>query len=250
MENKSDTDSAVRSPDELTGSALKQRYIGNCCRLPLEIDYGRFLGEMKPLLDEEWKSNPFRQVTHQKTVTLALRNNRKPLQKDIEKCEFVDLEAMGKTPYTRSIIHELIPGTPCRCILAAMSPNSLVALHQDNYADYYDATFRLHIPVTTSDLVSMYFGDLVYKMKPGEVWAVNNDVTHGVINDHSEESRIHLIMDFVPDAEFLDLVERGDRNLGNSDEIIRRRLTKSSRLPSMIRSVFRGFLKVTGKKIS
>ena len=60
----------------------------------------------------------------------------------------------------------------------------------------------------------MVASDLSYTMRAGEVWALNNSAPHSVWNAHAALSRTHVICDFLPSAELLGLLERGDRDLG------------------------------------
>jgi hypothetical protein len=60
----------------------------------------------------------------------------------------------------------------------------------------------------------MICAGLAYMMQPGEAWALNNVAVHGVWNAHPTLGRIHLICDFLPDPTLLDLLDRGDRELG------------------------------------
>jgi hypothetical protein len=60
----------------------------------------------------------------------------------------------------------------------------------------------------------MYCAGLSFRMQPGEVWALNNSAIHGVWNAHATEARTHLICDFLPDPELLELLARAERDLG------------------------------------
>ena len=53
-------------------------------------------------------------------------------------------------------------------------------------------------------------------MRPGEAWALNNSAAHAVWNAHPERSRTHLICDFLPSPALLELLARGERDLGVS----------------------------------
>jgi hypothetical protein len=84
-------------------------------------------------------------------------------------------------------------------------------------APYFSKSLRLHLPVITHEHAWMLAGDRVYLMRPGEVWVLNNSALHGVWNDHATLARTHLICDFLPTPELLDLLRRGERDLGRVD---------------------------------
>ena len=60
----------------------------------------------------------------------------------------------------------------------------------------------------------MVAAGLTYCMRAGEVWALNNSTIHAVWNAHPTISRTHLICDFLPSTELLELLMTGERDLG------------------------------------
>ena len=70
------------------------------------------------------------------------------------------------------------------------------------------------MPVVSHDQVWMVCGGLAYLLRRGEAWALNNTTVHGVWNAHPTFARTHMICDFLPDPALLDLLARGERELG------------------------------------
>jgi hypothetical protein len=61
----------------------------------------------------------------------------------------------------------------------------------------------------------MYCDGHVFRMLPGEVWALNNIARHAVWNADATRARTHLICDYLPSPALLDLLARAERGLGN-----------------------------------
>jgi quercetin dioxygenase-like cupin family protein len=56
---------------------------------------------------------------------------------------------------------------------------------------------RIHIPVISTARVEFTVGGEQRVMNQGELWEVNNAREHSVVNK-GDESRVHLILDWVP----------------------------------------------------
>ena len=99
-----------------------------------------------------------------------------------------------------------------RFLMALLTPGAVIAPHIDQ-ADHFSKTNRLHVPIVTSDAVWMYCGGQCFRMRTGEIWALNNNTTHGVVNADADCERIHLICDFLASAELVTLLGNGERGL-------------------------------------
>jgi len=55
---------------------------------------------------------------------------------------------------------------------------------------------RIHIPIITNDDVIFTVDDESINMKEGEMWEINNSLTHSVDNN-GDQDRIHLIVDWL-----------------------------------------------------
>ena len=58
---------------------------------------------------------------------------------------------------------------------------------------------RIHVPIITNDEVVFSVGGEELNMREGEMWEINNATLHAVEN-RSEQDRIHLIVDWVPNS--------------------------------------------------
>ena len=89
---------------------------------------------------------------------------------------------------------------------------------------YFGKTVRVHVPVVTNPESWMYCAGWLYHMQVGEAWALNNSAQHAVWNGHATDARLHLIVDFLPTPALLDLLARGERELGQRDAAIEARV--------------------------
>ncbi len=199
----------------------KAALVGGCTRLPLRIDAGRLAAEVDALPANLWGSRGGRVGVHNQAEAIFLRGyapaeGDKPIE---------DREPFALLPYLRSVFAGEIRARPMRCLLARMQGGAYIAPHVDR-GDYFLKTIRLHLPVTTHDQVAMYAGGHVYRMRPGEVWALNNCGVHGVLNASATRSRTHVICDFLPDAPLLELLARSERDLGAADAAVEAELAR------------------------
>ena len=189
----------------------KRALIGGCSRLPLRIDGECLSAELARIPDSSWESTGTggRLGVHMAAEALFLRGHA-PAEGDkpVENRPVLEL-----LPYARFIIEDLIPAPPLRCLVARLPPGASIAPHIDR-ALYFWKTLRIHIPVQTHDEMWMLCDGLIYVMKPGEVWALNNNAEHAVWNAHSSIARTHLICDFPPTPELLEILARSERDLG------------------------------------
>ncbi|HEX9474320.1 MAG TPA: aspartyl/asparaginyl beta-hydroxylase domain-containing protein [Steroidobacteraceae bacterium] len=197
----------------------KTALVGGCLRLPLQVDAPGLQRDVEALPDTFWGTPGGRVGVHRPAEAVFLRGfapaaGEQPIE---------DRPALAHLPYVRYIIQQLIPAPPLRCLLARVPAGEVVGLHVDR-APYFSKTLRVHVPVQTHELAWMFASGRVYRMRPGEVWALNNSAAHGVWNAHATLSRTHLICDFLPTPALLGLLERGERTLGSEDPAIETRL--------------------------
>ncbi|MDH4023729.1 MAG: aspartyl/asparaginyl beta-hydroxylase domain-containing protein [Gammaproteobacteria bacterium] len=193
----------------------KDRLVGACLRLPVVIDAGRLATEIDALGAAVWGTTDGRVGVHSRAEAVFLRGYA-PAQGELP---IEDRLALDGLPYVRDVLG-LLAAPPLRCLLARLPAGGTIAPHIDR-APYFAKTLRIHVPVTTSDRVFMLCAGLTYRMRAGEVWALNNSTHHGVWNADPQLSRTHLICDFLPAPALLDLLARGDRGLGQHNPEVR-----------------------------
>lgn len=201
----------------------KATLVGGCLRLPLQLDARRLAAEVAALPESAWGTTGGRVGVHRAAEALFLRGHA-PAQGELP---IEDREPLTFLPYAREIIERLIPAPAQRCLLARLPGGASIDPHIDR-ALYFAKTLRLHFPVETHDRVWMVAGALCYLMKPGEAWVLNNSGPHAVWNADSQRSRTHMICDFLPTPELLQLMAAGERNLGRRIEAVERHFATSA----------------------
>jgi hypothetical protein len=86
-----------------------------------------------------------------------------------------------------------------RAILTRLPPGGRIKPHADGGYSLARC-HRVHVPVESSAACTFQVGGTSVAMQPGEVWEINNRLTHAVSND-GDAPRIHLILDFVQPGE-------------------------------------------------
>lgn len=192
----------------------KHALVGGCVRLAVSIDAEQLAAEVAALPRSFWEVRGGRerypqQGVHVAAETVFLRGEApaegdKPIQ---------DRPPLADLPYTRGLIEREIGRRPQRCMLARLPAGGCVLPHIDR-APYFSKTLRVHVPVASNDRAWMLCEGLAYRMCPGEAWALNNVTVHAVWNAHPSLARTHLICDFLPDPGLLQVLARGERELG------------------------------------
>ena len=187
----------------------KGRLIGGCARLPMTVDAASLREEVARLNPGLWGSRGGRVGVHRVAEAVFLRGHA-PAEGDLP---IEDRPALESLPGIRDLIERQIGAPPQRALLARLPPGAIVLPHIDR-APYFAKTIRVHVPIETHPRAWMVASDLVYYMGEGEVWALNNSAMHGVWNESSDQSRTHLICDFLLSPSLGQQLADADRNLG------------------------------------
>jgi hypothetical protein len=90
-------------------------------------------------------------------------------------------------------------GTVLRAMAAKLKANGRIQPHRDTLKSF-GMGHRIHIPITTSEFVRFTIGGKPFAFEPGNVYELNNRLTHSVVN-MGDEDRITFIFDYVPASE-------------------------------------------------
>lgn len=199
----------------------KTALIGACTRLPVPVDAARLQREVASLPADFWGTTAGRVGVHRAADAIFLRGyapaeGNRPIE---------DRPPLDRLPYVRELIRSVLGGEPMRCLLARLPAGATIAPHVDR-APYFWKTLRLHVPVESHEQAWMMCSGLAFRMRPGEVWALNNCAMHAVWNAHATLARTHLICDFVPTPRLLELLARGERGLGRRDAAVEARFAQ------------------------
>jgi hypothetical protein len=89
-------------------------------------------------------------------------------------------------------------GFVVRMILAKLQGHGSIPVHTDSGYSLLKC-HRIHIPIVSNDQSFFMVGGERKVMHEGEMWEINNATLHAVDNQ-SDEDRIHLIIDWVPNS--------------------------------------------------
>jgi hypothetical protein len=103
-------------------------------------------------------------------------------------------------PYVQSIMKKL-GGRIESARLMVLHPGGRIKRHWDEQAHLGAGIARLHIPILTNLKVSFVLGGRKQRWRAGELWYGNFSRHHSVYNG-GKSSRVHLVIDLVPDREF------------------------------------------------
>jgi hypothetical protein len=153
---------------------------------------------------DEWLENTSRQkkfTTHENTFMYELINydytwnfeeGKKPLVKNL-----LSGEAQNELQNIYNILEKYSDGKVIRSEIISMNPKSRIRSHKDRGDILYLAR-RFHIPIKTNLQTFFVVEDKQYFLNEGFIYELNNIKYHKVENN-SDESRIHLIVDVLPD---------------------------------------------------
>ena len=108
----------------------------------------------------------------------------------------------------RPIIKELDKIIPdyvkVRGELVNLLPGKRLTPHKDIYW-FHKYSRRIHVPIYSNNHSANTFEDREYHLKVGNVYEINNRITHSAYNN-GNQPRIHLIIDFMPEEKFEEMV--------------------------------------------
>ena len=153
-------------------------------------------------LNLEWSENTFRQDNyffHQNTNTFFLADydvDWVPYSKYNIKINNNNSKLWNLTKPVIDELESIHNGKIGKVMFVKLKAKNNIIKHWDS-TEYLNVVRRHHIPIITNKNVYFYVDDGVLNMFEGECWEINNMKSHEVIND-SNEDRIHLMIDIVP----------------------------------------------------
>lgn len=170
-------------------------------RLPWGVDAAALRADVEGLAPEEW-------IPHFNTAYYAGDWSGVPLRSvggeagrlypnPTASGEFDDTPVLARCPGVQALLATL------RCPLLAvrflrLGPDSRIREHRDLNLGFDDGEVRLHVPVTTDPAVEFLLDRQPVRMEPGEVWYLDLNLRHSVVNAGTEP-RVHLVVDCVVD---------------------------------------------------
>lgn len=104
-----------------------------------------------------------------------------------------DLPVLASAPQLRRLLTD-IPAPIKSARLMRLAPGAEIKPHRDPGLAWEYGEARLHLPLRTDPLVIFRVGGQQLPMREGELWYMNADLEHSVVNS-SLEDRVHLVVD-------------------------------------------------------
>lgn len=150
---------------------------------------------------EQWAADSFRQMAfkdaHQDTESIPLLFDRDFRHKNpTPSLRYAEFEHLLE-PIFEKLRGTLEPqGWIVRCMFARLHPRGFIPPHIDQGFSL-SRVHRCHVPIVTSEDVTFSVRGEEKKMKPGEIWEINNRRLHSTWN-RGKGPRVHLICDWAP----------------------------------------------------
>lgn len=107
--------------------------------------------------------------------------------------EWQDLPVLNSVPHLYALLQS-IPAPIKSARLMRLAPGAHIKPHRDPGLAWEYGEARLHLPLRTDPRVIFRVGGEQVVMQQGELWYMNADAEHSVVNASNEE-RIHLVVD-------------------------------------------------------
>ena len=150
-----------------------------------------------------WHEDEYRQQSYDvhdqtESIVLVFTDGDNWPQCDVKKEPGWDRIADVAVPVMHEIIEKHYPagGTIIRAMAAKLLAGGKIKPHTDKHPSFH-CGHRIHIPITTNPRVRFMIDGRPYQFEVGEVYELNNQKQHSVMNKGSED-RITFIFDYVP----------------------------------------------------
>ncbi|MBL4707357.1 MAG: aspartyl/asparaginyl beta-hydroxylase domain-containing protein [Flavobacteriales bacterium] len=167
-------------------------------KFPMQFEEEKLMKDLAILLDKKWQPHfntngyegewtiiPLYAPKGDENNIWALSHNNENLP--------VETALLKLCPYFKEVIDSFkFPIVTARIL--KLNEGAFIKTHTDHELGYEDHTFRLHIPITTNNLVEFILNEERLTMLPGDCWYTNVNYPHSVAN-RGNKDRVHLVID-------------------------------------------------------
>ena len=168
-----------------------------------EYDIEPLRDKLLALPEEAWWGNQFRQLeyevhAHTQSIVMVFTDGEGWPNKEVSKDKGWDLLAPEAIPLMHTILEDHYPpgGTIIRAMAARLQAGGIIKPHNDKHPSFHYG-HRIHIPIYTNSRVRFMIDGRPQQMQIGEVYEINNQKQHSVMNKGTE-GRINFIFDYIP----------------------------------------------------
>lgn len=172
-------------------------------KLPLNFSHAKLAEEISRFGEDEWRAHPQRFEGNTSLILVSTNGE----ENDDFAGPMKPAPRLQQAPYIRQVMasFDTVIG---RSRLMRLTPGASVAHHTDMHY-FWRNHLRIHIPILTEPEVAFYCDGEEVHMAPGESWTFDNWRGHSVEN-RSDRTRIHLVIDTVGSAAFWRMVDGRD----------------------------------------
>jgi Sulfotransferase family/Aspartyl/Asparaginyl beta-hydroxylase len=171
-------------------------------KLPIAFDATMLAGEALQFAEAEWRVHP-QDYPGNSALILVSHDGT---DNDDSFGTMAATPRLQLCPYLKQVIASF--GTVIgRSRLMRLAPGAEVKPHSD-IAYYWRDHIRIHVPIVTDSGVRFVCDGIDVHMAAGEAWIFDNWRPHYVLN-HTQITRIHLVIDTVGNSSFWRLVAQG-----------------------------------------
>jgi len=169
-------------------------------KLPFTFDHVRLAEEISQFDEQEWRAHPQGFPGNSSLVFVS----QDGAENDKFSGPMQPSPRLEKTPYIRQVLgcFNTVIG---RSRLMRLAPGASVSRHIDAHY-FWRNHLRIHVPIITDPAVTFYCDQEEVHMAAGDSWTFNNWLVHSVEN-RSDLTRIHLVIDTVGSAEMWKLIK-------------------------------------------
>jgi hypothetical protein len=153
--------------------------------------------------EDDWLGNTYRQQEYEvhkqtQSVVMVFTDGSGWPNIEVSREDGWDQLAEEAVPLMHKILDDHYPpgGTIIRAMAARLSPGGVIKPHRDKHPSFHYG-HRIHIPISTNPRVRFMIDGRPYRMQVGQVYEINNQMQHSVMNK-GEEGRVNFIFDYVP----------------------------------------------------
>lgn len=153
--------------------------------------------------DAAWDEEQYRQDQYEvhrltRSIVLVFTDGSEWPNSEVKKEPGWDRLADVAVPLMHDIIGRCYPkgGTIIRAMAAKLLAGGRIDPHHDQHPSFH-CSHRIHVPITTNPRVRFMIDGRPYQFEVGEVYELNNQKQHSVMNK-GKEDRITFIFDYLP----------------------------------------------------
>lgn len=128
---------------------------------------------------------------------------------------YMDTPLMQSCPAVKELMQQMhCPVLSARFL--NLQAGAVIKPHRDHELAFENGEARLHFPVFTNDGVEFFVEQEQVRMREGDCWYINANLTHSVVN-RGNADRIHLVIDCEVNDWLRELFERGEKSYAAPD---------------------------------